>query len=569
MIHTIRNALGHAVRRKLRRQLEQTLYKAGDCRRVQAETLLRLLALNAGSCFQRDYRLDSVRSIADFQRTLPVADYARPAPYIERVKQGETAALLGRRNRLLMFALTSGTTNASKFIPITRPFIQAYRQGWQLWGARAFDDHPRLHGRTVMQLSSGWDKFRTVANIPCGNISGLVQRMQNPIVRSLYTVPGVAGEITQADQKFYFALKRSLCARNLALMTTANPSTLCQLFRVLHEQGERLIRDLFDGTDPYDGISRLPRHLRSIRNVPRARELDQLLQSTGALHPRSVWKELELAAVWTGGSAAAYLPRLREYLGDLAIRDHGLHASEGRMTIPLEDENPSGLLDIGTHFFEFIPEDEIDSPDPTVLQAHELVEDESYFILLTTASGLYRYDIRDVVQCTGFYGTTPMLRFLHKGSHISSLTGEKLTESQVVNAVTKVASKADVRLDCFTLTPQWGDPPHYVLLAEETCWPTGVSSTEFAFRVDEELRQVNDEYLDKRDSGRLGPCEAIQVPTAQWQAFIAQRQSTAGGSTEQYKHPYLAPSLETLKQFQLTPQACAAPTAERPSPSAH
>src|SRR5690606_8640302 len=99
-------------------------------------------------------------------------------------------------------------------------------------------------------------------------------------------------------------------------------------------------------------------------------------------------------------------------------RDHGLHASEGRMTIPLQDGTPDGLLDIESHFFEFIPESEAASSQPTVLQAHELVPGESYFILLTTASGLYRYDIRDVVQCTGYLHTTPLLRFLHKGAHI-------------------------------------------------------------------------------------------------------------------------------------------------------
>ena len=38
------------------------------------------------------------------------------------------------------------------------------------------------------------------------------------------------------------------------------------------------------------------------------------------------------------------------------------------MTIPMADATPSGVLDITTHFFEFIPEEEIDlSPQPTVL----------------------------------------------------------------------------------------------------------------------------------------------------------------------------------------------------------
>ena len=48
--------------------------------------------------------------------------------------------------------------------------------------------------------------------------------------------------------------------------------------------------------------------------------------------------------------------------------------------------------------------------------------------------GFFRYNISDVAQVTGFFGDTPILKFLHKGSRISSLTGEKISERQVVEA---------------------------------------------------------------------------------------------------------------------------------------
>ncbi len=116
------------------------------------------------------------------------------------------------------------------------------------------------------------------------------------------------------------------------------------------------------------------------------------------------------------------------------MRDVGLIASEGRMTIPMADATPSGVLDITTHYFEFIPEEEIDSPQPTVLAAHELKEGRTYFILPTTSYGLYRYNIYDVVRCTGFYNQTPLVEFLSKGAHFANITGEKLSEYQVTGS---------------------------------------------------------------------------------------------------------------------------------------
>ena len=68
------------------------------------------------------------------------------------------------------------------------------------------------------------------------------------------------------------------------------------------------------------------------------------------------------------------------------------------MTIPLRDDTSCGMLDYVHHYYEFIPEQEIDSANPTVLEAHELQPGGNYFILLTTSAGLYRYDIHDVVR---------------------------------------------------------------------------------------------------------------------------------------------------------------------------
>jgi hypothetical protein len=251
---------------------------------------------------------------------------------------------------------------------------------------------------------------------------------------------------------------------------------------------------------------------------------------------------MQVLAVWTAGSAAAYLPRLREQFPGVTIRDHGLSASEARMSLTLADETRSAPLDITSHFFEFIPEEEIDSPQPTVLLAHELQADRNYFILLTTSCGLYRYDIRDVVRVNGFEGTTPLVEFLHKGAHIANLTGEKITESQAVTAVTEACRSLDLRLTAFTLTPVWGDPPGYQLLVEAGEIPAAaVSRLEEA--VDTRLAAMNCEYDEKRRTNRLVGIKVTDVPPGSWAALVRDRQSRPSGSLEQYKHPCLAPDM--------------------------
>src|SRR5262249_51568850 len=140
------------------------------------------------------------------------------------------------------------------------------------------------------------------------------------------------------------------------------------------------------------------------RRYPRrARELEEIVRRTGTLYPRDYWPAHCLLGNWTGGSVGAYLRHYPRYYGAMPVRDIGLIASEGRMTSPRDDGTPSGVLDVTTHYFEFIPEEEGDSPQPTVLSADELVEGRNYYILLTTSYGLYRYHIHDLVRVTGFF----------------------------------------------------------------------------------------------------------------------------------------------------------------------
>lgn len=553
MLRSLRPIAGYPLKARLRSKVAAYLKAAEDGIGQQRQTLDRVLGLNAESDFSRERGLSPGMTVADFRRAVPVSDFETYRPYVERLKLGDSKALLGRRNKLLMFTLSSGTTAESKFIPITDAFLADYRRGWSMWGIRAFDAHPSIHRLDIVQLSSDYDQFRTAGGIPCGNISGLVSAMQSPIVRSMYTIPQEVMKIGEPDAKYYTALRLSVANPYIGLVMTANPSTLVHLGKMVDHEKESLIRDLADGT--LHVADHLPTSVRKSllrrcrKDTARAQELEALVHQHGRLAPEHIWPELALVAVWTGGSAGAYLSAMRRYFGNVPVRDHGLSASEGRMTIPFQDGIPDGLLDVDSHFFEFIPEAEYESEQPVVLQAHELEVDQHYYILLTTTSGLYRYNIRDVVRCCGYHGTTPLLEFLHKGAHISNLTGEKISESQVVTAVRNCLQRLHLDLSYFTLSPFWGEPPLYRLHLEAGDLPHAALASQLATSVDRELAHLNCEYGEKRGTGRLAPLEVLALPEGTWKRFVRHRQSKLGGSVEQYKHPCLSPDVKFSEQL--------------------
>jgi hypothetical protein len=280
-----------------------------------------------------------------------------------------------------------------------------------------------------------------------------------------------------------------------------------------------------------------------------ARRLDAIANRTGRLLPKDYWPNLNFLANWTGGTMGAYLHAYPEVFGERPVRDVGLIASEGRMSIPVDDGTTAGILDIRHHYFEFVPEDRGDDDQPETVEAVDLIEGRNYFILLTTAGGLYRYRIHDLVRCVGFHGRTPLVEFLNKGAHISSLTGEKLSEFQVVAAVNEAQRALGLRLASYLLLPAWGEPPHYDLLVEETDLDGGAAADRLAAAVDERLKAVNVEYDNKRATIRLGPVRTRRIVAGSWTEYQRRRLAQSGGTVEQYKQPHLVPDLSASAAF--------------------
>jgi hypothetical protein len=222
------------------------------------------------------------------------------------------------------------------------------------------------------------------------------------------------------------------------------------------------------------------------------------------------------------------------------VRDIGLLASEGRMTIPMADGTPSGVLDITTHYFEFMPEAEADKPKPITLAAHEIQEGQTYYILLTTSYGLYRYHISDLVRVTGFYNRTPLVEFLSKGAHFANLTGEKLSEYHVSQAMRDVLGSLNLTLTAYSLAPCWHEElPYYGLFVERDDLVSREQGLELAQALDRRLMEVNIEYASKRESLRLGRIRLQLLAKRSWQQWDGLRLQRTGGTLEQYKHPCL------------------------------
>jgi hypothetical protein len=274
-----------------------------------------------------------------------------------------------------------------------------------------------------------------------------------------------------------------------------------------------------------------------IRPEPeRARGLRRILDEHGSFVPGRCWPELQLIGCWLGGSAAIHAQRVAGHLGpSVPLRDLGLLASEGRFTIPVEDRTAAGPLAVHTSFFEFVPEEAIESEAPPVLLAHELEEGRRYYVILSGANGLYRYDINDVVQVEGFHGKTPRVRFVRKGRDMVSITGEKLHLNQIQSAISAAEKEAGVEVWQFRIIPDVA-AQRYDLLVEPCAPVAGAAGTRFRDAFDRALSAANVEYLSKRRSRRLH-MPHLHLMRRGWAEALCRADFRAGKREAQYKWP--------------------------------
>ncbi len=509
----------------------------------QAATLRGLLDRNARTAFGRAHGFGGIRTVAEYRTAVPLRDYEGFRPYVDRIVAGESAVLTAEP--VTAFATTSGTTGAPKLVPVTASWLARMAAGVRLWMLRAQRDHPALLDGAILTVVSPAFEGRTPGGLPCGAMSGLLQRRLPSLIQAAQAAPYPVHLIEDCDARAFLLLRLAL-ARAVSVIGTPNPTTLIRLAVIARREADRLLRAIHDGTPgiPWPAVREEPgwdaRASRraldaALRPDPvRAGVLATAAGRRGALSLGDAWPGLALIGCWLGGHAGRHAARLATDYGAVPLRDLGLVASEGRVTLPVTDGSAAGVLSLDAGFYEFIPEESMDVSAPPVFLAHELEVGRRYGVVLSGANGFYRYDLNDVVEVRGHYRRTPLVAFVRKGRDMTSITGEKLHLNHVQAAVREAERLTGVAIWQFRLIPDV-DAWRYDLLVEPSVpGLDAIGAEAFARGVDEALGRVNVEYALKRRSRRLA-APRLSVMRSGWAERQCRSEFARGRREGQHK----------------------------------
>lgn len=410
---------------------------SADVDQPDAESwLLGLLNRNAECAYLKQY--GSPASLRDFRERVPVCTYDDLLPYIDRIKTGEADVLFS--GIPVAFERTGGSSGGSKLIPYTEAGLGDFQKNILPWLAHTVRRH-RIDGRAYFSISPATRVPEMIGNIPVGLSDAAY--LGNEAGYALMQGTAVPLELAGIEDVAVWKAKtlESLCAaRDLQLISIWSPTYILRLL---------------------DGIT----------------------------NTYEFWPQLKVVSCWASGPAQRYIEELRRLFPHAAIEPKGLLSTEAVVTVPDEDNQP---VLVRRGYFEFLKEGWLHAE-------HELSMNDEYEVLVTTASGLYRYMTGDRVLYKGLSSSgQPILDFVGRDSLTSDLVGEKLTEAFVGKCLKMLRGFA-------MLVPDF-EKPGYVLISEST---QGTSDVAY---LDAQLCG-NSQYAHARKLGQLASLRTLHHPS--------------------------------------------------------
>ncbi|WP_088891086.1 GH3 auxin-responsive promoter family protein [Leptolyngbya ohadii] len=509
---------------------------------VQEKFLLSLLRSHRDTEFGRQYGLAELKTIEQFRDRIPVLTYSHYEPYVERIAQGEPNILTPEP--VIYLNLTSGSTGKQKLIPVTQRSRQVRSQVNQTstgFLAEAMQRRKLPLGKLLVTTSARV-VGQTSSGIDYGFVSAGDLRLNSKLYRQVAVQPFEALQVADSLARHYVCLLFALCDPQMRIVGANFPVLGLQLSHYLESCAEDLIHDIETGEiAPWlklePGIrASLERSWSS--NPHRAAELRHILKTEGRLTPQLVWN---LSAVVTalGGTSNFYLERFPTYFGDTPIFGGIYASSEAAFGTYYELNNEGTILAVNAGFFEFIAEDQWHVTEPKTLLPCEVTPGNYYRIVVTNYSGLYRYDINDVVEVLGFYNEAPIIVFRHRVGGLLSSTTEKTTEFHVAQVMQRLQQRFNLTVENFCVTLSEHEiPPHYLVNIELATGEQLTHAQDFIQHFDRYLQEIQPSYAVKRPEPIPPP--RLRILASGSFATLRQQMLQRGIPESQLKFPHIS-----------------------------
>ena len=421
---------------------------------VQSEQFDNLIKTARNTVWGRMYDYASIRSYEDFASRIPIQNYEKIKPFVDRIMKGETNILWPEKIKWM--AKSSGTTDKSKFVPVSETSLyDCHYKGGKDTVAIYLNNRSdsRLFSGKALILGGSCKPAPYNQHVLVGDLSAVLIHNMHPLA-NFFRIPSKKIILMDEWEAKLEAICRSTVNENIT-----NLSGVPSWFMVL---------------------------------------IKKVLERTGKQYLTEVWPDLEV--FFHGGiSFTPYREQYRSLIpsGRMQYMET-YNASEGFFGIQndLSDSAMLLMLDYGV-FFEFIPMEDIDSDNPKICRLQDVELSKNYALVMSSNNGLWRYIIGDTVM---FKNKNPY-KFVITGRtrHFINAFGEELMVDNADKALRQACMETNCKIREYTAAPVYmssenkGKHQWLIEFEEEPA-----SLADFTAVLDKTLQSLNSDYEAKR-----------------------------------------------------------------------
>ena len=455
----------------------------------QYALLAQIISNGKKSVFLKDLQNPVLRNYSDFSKNISVSDYELYRDYVVRISMGEKNILTS--GRPAYFAITSGTTSGTKYIPLTKKMWNFQSQAIkELLLLYAYQTNNYNFSGAGMMFVQGSPKLDYLNKVPFGKLSGIAARH----------VP--------------FYLKKN---RFPSMQTNCLSPWDVKIKKIVEETWNKNMQ-IIGGIPPWV-----------------ITYLEELLDYTKKRTAREVFKNLKLY-IHGGTSFEVYKKSFFDLCGEINTLEV-YPASEGFFGYQ-NTLDSKGLLLLTNHgvFYEFIALSDFKMGVFNRVPLEGVVLNTDYVMIVSTIAGLWAYNVGDTVS---FISTSPYkIVFSGRAKQYCSAFGEHVIEKEVQEALNSALKKFEAIVSEFSVCPyisnSAGEQSCHNWFIEFSAQPEDILL--FSKYLDKKMQEQNIYYKDLINSGVIGQLKIYCVKKGGFNEYM----KSIGKFGGQNKCPHLS-----------------------------
>lgn len=472
-----------------------------DSAAAQETCLQRVLKRCKNTAYGKQHQFADIKSIKDFQQTVPISNFDHLQPYILRCMRGEQNVLFPEK--ILIFIATSGTSGTAKYFPLGVQRVEEVIYERILAGL-SFLVHTGLYDvmdGAGLSISAASRLKQTIGDYEVAHFSGAISTF--PLPRQLKMLqsfqmgegagvvpPREVIELTDWEKKMYLTARHAVAA-DIRTIGGVTSKVVGQLFMTRNEYLDRLLKD--------------PELDKTTKTKL------QKVSFEGVIDLQELWPNIR--AVITGGvSITPYRRIIHDLLGDVVIWE-SYAANEATMGLQIFPDK--GLIPVINHtFFEFIRDDDEDA-EPILLC--DVKRDTLYRVLVTNTAGFYRFNLGDLVTFTDL--DPPVFGEISRESALVDIVQERMSEEIFLRVLDRTCEQFRTNFMDFAILPEMTSAVvRHILFIEFTYPPEDLAK--FTEVVDQRLKAASFAYYTKRKQRALSSPVIVLVQPGGFDAMI-------------------------------------------------